>query len=223
MQKIAVLGGGIGALATAAELTNDPDWQKNYDITIYQMGWRLGGKGASGRNRDISDRIQEHGIHLWMGFYEKRLSDDSPGLRRSPPEKSHAAIALHRCAQSVFADELHTHDGTGRHRLEAMEPRLALDRRVPRRRDHLSAASTTPNAARLRKNPSRPRHRLSRRKKDKHPVLVTLYQEAAGHLCSAVASVPVPRHLRQTRPHLRRIRQHHSHRRRHSQNHRPKI
>ncbi len=28
-------------------------------------------------------------------------------------------------------------------------------------------------------------------KKDTHPVLVTLYQEAAGHLCSAVASVPV--------------------------------
>src|ERR1700723_2315508 len=70
MQKIAILGGGIGALATAAELTNDPDWQKNYDITIYQMGWRLGGKGASGRNRGTSDRIQEHGIPLWMGFYE---------------------------------------------------------------------------------------------------------------------------------------------------------
>lgn len=70
MQKIAILGGGIGALATAAELSNDPDWQKNYDITVYQMGWRLGGKGASGRNQAISDRIQEHGIHLWMGFYE---------------------------------------------------------------------------------------------------------------------------------------------------------
>ena len=69
MQKIAILGGGIGALATA-EITNDPDWQKGYDITIYQMGWRLGGKGASGRNQAISDRIQEHGIHLWMGFYE---------------------------------------------------------------------------------------------------------------------------------------------------------
>jgi glycine/D-amino acid oxidase-like deaminating enzyme len=59
MQKIAILGGGIGALATAAELTNDPNWQKNYDITIYQMGWRLGGKGANGRNRDISNRIPE--------------------------------------------------------------------------------------------------------------------------------------------------------------------
>jgi uncharacterized protein with NAD-binding domain and iron-sulfur cluster len=70
MQKIAILGGGIGSLATAAELTNDPKWQDNYEITIYQMGWRLGGKGASGRNLKIHNRIQEHGIHLWMGFYE---------------------------------------------------------------------------------------------------------------------------------------------------------
>ena len=29
MKKIAILGGGIGALATAAELTNDPNWQKD--------------------------------------------------------------------------------------------------------------------------------------------------------------------------------------------------
>lgn len=32
------------------------------------MGWRLGGKGASGRGKH--DRIEEHGLHLWMGFYE---------------------------------------------------------------------------------------------------------------------------------------------------------
>ena len=32
------------------------------------MGWRLGGKGASGRGEN--DRIEEHGLHLWMGFYE---------------------------------------------------------------------------------------------------------------------------------------------------------
>src|ERR1051326_8006851 len=32
------------------------------------MGWRLGGKGASGRG--VADRVEEHGLHLWMGFYE---------------------------------------------------------------------------------------------------------------------------------------------------------
>ncbi len=70
MQKIAVLGGGIGSLGTVLELTNDPGWKQKYDITVYQMGWRCGGKGASGRNRKMNDRIEEHGIHLWMGFYE---------------------------------------------------------------------------------------------------------------------------------------------------------
>ena len=69
-RKIAILGGGIGALTAAYELTEMPNWQEQYDITVYQMGWRLGGKGASGRNRKVFDRIEEHGLHLWFGYYE---------------------------------------------------------------------------------------------------------------------------------------------------------
>jgi uncharacterized protein with NAD-binding domain and iron-sulfur cluster len=38
------------------------------DVTVYQQGWRLGGKGASGRGP--SGRIEEHGLHVWMGYYE---------------------------------------------------------------------------------------------------------------------------------------------------------
>ena len=70
VQKIAVLGGGAGALTTVYELTNVPDWQSHYEITVYQMGWRLGGKGASGRNRNAANRIEEHGFHIWWGFYD---------------------------------------------------------------------------------------------------------------------------------------------------------
>jgi uncharacterized protein with NAD-binding domain and iron-sulfur cluster len=69
-QKIAILGGGMAALTAAFELTNQSDWQEKYEITIYQMGWRLGGKGASGRNLDAQARIEEHGLHILMGFYE---------------------------------------------------------------------------------------------------------------------------------------------------------
>ena len=69
-KKIAVLGGGISGLTTVAELTAEPDWQTKYDITVYQLGWRLGGKGASGRNRQQFDRIEEHGYHMWFGFYD---------------------------------------------------------------------------------------------------------------------------------------------------------
>ncbi|MDF2176711.1 NAD(P)-binding protein [Aliiglaciecola sp. CAU 1673] len=69
-QKIAILGGGVGAMTSAFYLTDQKDWQLKYDITVYQLGWRLGGKGASGRNPDYAERIQEHGLHIWFGFYD---------------------------------------------------------------------------------------------------------------------------------------------------------
>jgi uncharacterized protein with NAD-binding domain and iron-sulfur cluster len=69
-KKIAILGGGLGSLSTAYYITQESDWDKKYDITIYQMGWRLGGKGASGRNLENANRIEEHGLHIWFGFYD---------------------------------------------------------------------------------------------------------------------------------------------------------
>ncbi|MBV9126327.1 MAG: NAD(P)-binding protein, partial [Planctomycetes bacterium] len=68
-KKIAILGGGIGAITAAFELTRDPDWRDHYEVTVYQMGWRLGGKCASGRNAAYGERIEEHGLHIWLGFY----------------------------------------------------------------------------------------------------------------------------------------------------------
>lgn len=73
-KKIAVLGGGAGALSAAFGLTSLPDWQHYYDITVYQLGWRLGGKGASGRNPARGERIEEHGLHIWLGFYENAFA-----------------------------------------------------------------------------------------------------------------------------------------------------
>jgi uncharacterized protein with NAD-binding domain and iron-sulfur cluster len=72
--RVAILGGGVSALTTAFELTSTEELRQRYDVTVYQMGWRLGGKGASGRNREVSDRIEEHGLHIWMGFYENAFS-----------------------------------------------------------------------------------------------------------------------------------------------------
>jgi len=65
--RVAVVGGGCASLAAAFELTR-PEHKGRYQVTVYQMGWRLGGKGASGRG--VAGRIEEHGLHLWMGFYE---------------------------------------------------------------------------------------------------------------------------------------------------------
>ena len=72
--KIAVLGGGGGAVTAAFEITESPGWQDKYEITFYQLGWRLGGKGASGRNRKAGDRIEEHGLHMWFGYYENSFN-----------------------------------------------------------------------------------------------------------------------------------------------------
>ena len=66
--RIAILGGGVGGVTAAVQLSQD-GWKERFDsITLYQQGWRLGGKGASGRGRDM--RIEEHGLHIWFGFYE---------------------------------------------------------------------------------------------------------------------------------------------------------
>ena len=70
-QKIAILGGGIAALTTAFELTSQSDWQSKYDITVYQIGWRLGGKCATARGPNA--RIEEHGIHGFLGSYYNAL------------------------------------------------------------------------------------------------------------------------------------------------------
>ena len=61
----------MGSLSTVLRLTEAPDWQTRHDITVYQLGWRLGGKGASGRNMapEYHRRIEEHGVHVFFGFY----------------------------------------------------------------------------------------------------------------------------------------------------------
>src|SRR5580704_13548434 len=69
-EKVAILGGGVGGMVTAFWLTSTPELRDCYDVTLYQMGWRLGGKGASGRNLERNGRIEEHGLHIWFGFYD---------------------------------------------------------------------------------------------------------------------------------------------------------
>ena len=65
--RVAIVGGGCAGITTAFELTR-PEHRGRFEVTVYQQGWRLGGKGASGRGE--AGRIEEHGLHVWMGFYE---------------------------------------------------------------------------------------------------------------------------------------------------------
>ena len=67
--RVSILGGGLSGLVTAFNLTA-PEQQDRYEVTVYQLGWRLGGKCATGRNADLYQRIQEHGLHVFMGQYD---------------------------------------------------------------------------------------------------------------------------------------------------------
>ncbi|MBK8016667.1 MAG: NAD(P)-binding protein [Betaproteobacteria bacterium] len=92
--RIAIVGGGVGGLTAAYELSG-PEHRGRYEITVYQLGFRLGGKGAAGHNLDAANRIEEHGLHVWMGFYENafrmlracyaELKDRREDATRPPP------------------------------------------------------------------------------------------------------------------------------------------
>src|SRR3970040_1646854 len=57
--EVAVIGGGCASIAAAFELTR-PELNGKYHVTVYQLGWRLGGQGASGRGP--ANRIERPGL-----------------------------------------------------------------------------------------------------------------------------------------------------------------
>jgi uncharacterized protein with NAD-binding domain and iron-sulfur cluster len=87
--QVAILGGGIGALTAAFELTEQDSDNKRYDITVYTLGWRLGGKCLVGRDEHRDWRALEHGLHVWAGFYDNTFDLVQrlyARLKRSPNE-----------------------------------------------------------------------------------------------------------------------------------------
>ena len=75
-ERIAIVGAGPAGLTTAFDLTDpatNPGWQDRYSVDVYTLGWRVGGKGATGRNPDAGERIEEHGIHVFGNMYFNSL------------------------------------------------------------------------------------------------------------------------------------------------------
>jgi uncharacterized protein with NAD-binding domain and iron-sulfur cluster len=63
-----ILGGGIAGLAAAWRLS-EPGWPGRFSsITVLERTSRLGGKAASVRG--AHGRIEEHGLHVWLGHYD---------------------------------------------------------------------------------------------------------------------------------------------------------
>ena len=89
-------------------------WKNRFrSITLYQQGWRLGGKGASGRGD--GQRIEEHGLHIWFGFYENafrmlsRCHQDldrraAAGTPRWPLAFQTIDDSFRRCVQIALTD-----------------------------------------------------------------------------------------------------------------------
>jgi uncharacterized protein with NAD-binding domain and iron-sulfur cluster len=96
--RVAIIGGGPSALAAAFELTATPELEARYDVTIYQPGWRLGGKCASGRNLEQGCRIEEHGLHVWFGCYDNAFRTIRRCYAELNRDKRHRAMPTWRDA-----------------------------------------------------------------------------------------------------------------------------
>lgn len=95
-------------MAAAFELLRSPARREALDVTVYQMGWRLGGKGASGRNHARGERIEEHGLHLWFGFYDNafRILGDAYDVADRPADRPLATLwdAFEPCHEIAIYD-----------------------------------------------------------------------------------------------------------------------
>ena len=127
--KVAVLGGGAGGITAAFELTATPELRERFEVTVYQLGWRLGGKGASGRNAAAGNRIEEHGLHVWFGFYDNafRLMRDAYQELGRPRDAPLATLedAFKGCDRLVLYDRQGDgwHPFSLRHAAELPAPR----------------------------------------------------------------------------------------------------
>lgn len=66
--RVHIVGGGCAGIAAAWALAKQP----GFEIVVYEQRPYLGGKGAS--TRDEHGRVLEHGLHVWLGFYENAFA-----------------------------------------------------------------------------------------------------------------------------------------------------
>ena len=126
--RVLVLGAGMAGLTTAWELTRTDRPGPTPEVTVVQRGWRAGGKAAS--SRGPSGRIEEHGLHVWLGYY-----DNAFRLVRSCYEELDRARTDPSCPVRTWRDAFSPTGGVGvAVRGEAAAPwiaHFARDDRLP--------------------------------------------------------------------------------------------
>ena len=107
---------------------------------MYQLGWRLGGKGASGRRMSQGARIEEHGLHIWFGFYDNAFrlmreaySELRPNARGRPARDA----STRRSRGAATSIVLYDRQGDGWHGFAFNPPRNLQRPGVPRGAAHL--------------------------------------------------------------------------------------
>lgn len=105
MRRVTVLGGGIAGL-TAAWHLSEPGRRQDLEVTVVQRGWRLGGKGAS--SRGVHGRIEEHGLHVWLGYY-----DNAFALIREVYRELDRGVTDPRCPIRTWRDAFAPSDHVG--------------------------------------------------------------------------------------------------------------
>jgi uncharacterized protein with NAD-binding domain and iron-sulfur cluster len=100
--KVAILGGGPAACAAALYLARQRD---RYEVSIYTTGYRLGGKCQSWRDPDKAYRIEEHGLHAFLGFYHNAFTSVQDAYDAAFPAPGHG--------QAMYARAFHAEPNNG--------------------------------------------------------------------------------------------------------------
>jgi uncharacterized protein with NAD-binding domain and iron-sulfur cluster len=84
--------------------------QPGYEIHVYEKSWRLGGKGAS--VRDQYGRVLDHGLHVWLGFYDnafRMMRDCYAEVEKKTwgPAKGRGEALSHGSIADAFLPEPH--------------------------------------------------------------------------------------------------------------------
>lgn len=71
--RVAIVGAGPAGLAAALGLTATEELRAKYHVTLFQPGWRAGGKCATGRTGP-ADVIDQNGTHYFFGCYDNTFT-----------------------------------------------------------------------------------------------------------------------------------------------------
>jgi uncharacterized protein with NAD-binding domain and iron-sulfur cluster len=111
--RVAIVGGGPGGIATAFWLTSTQALRDRFHVTLWTRGWRLGGKGATGRNAAQHNRIEEHGLHLWLGFYQDSFRTMREAFAELGPDAKGIFTSVEQAFLPVYQAAFMQRDGPG--------------------------------------------------------------------------------------------------------------